>query len=757
MPESTFVDLLARAGWSCAIELRQKTNDGLTRQTFPLDAEAIDFAGASWACELTCQPGGPEDTVEIIATFRVVAGTAADVAAGIRLATDDWSEEHFLLMPAAVYAGNRFHSHRTNYPPTYPNDRLGPDMPTIIGDVHRLNVDGTAGRVQLLAGDMAWPAMAIRDPKKDLGMLVMGPDRAGGEQTGWDLCEAAGASALGLSVHAPGLREGPKYKGNVFRDDLLCDDPATTLEAGQAIELPLRVSVFDCPHTPALYARVAADRRAVLADEPTRHELPFSAAWDLLETKRKRDNWDEEHGFYATVTRDRPRSWTWHAGWCGGLIDAFALAHEGDEQSRQRVRRELDWFFPVGLTEPAGLPWGFSNGEAFIGEQDWRDRSDRPRWLLTRRLGDLLMYLSKLFMLYRRRGEEIKPAWMEGLKRLGDAACNIWREAGQFGHFVDNFTGEVLAGGTTSAAAVPGGLALAGQLLDEPDYLNVARNAARRYVAVDLAAGVTTGGPGDAMGAPDSESVAALVESLMILHDVTAESEWLDAARLAVDQAATWVMPYDFTFPSQSTFGRLNMSTLGTVFANVQNKHSAPAICTHSGAALLKLFRATGETCYLELLREIAHALPQYISREDRPIAELGVGWINERVNTSDWNEPLGEIFNASCWPEVSTMLTIAEVPGLYVQTDTGLICCIDNLNAAVVGHEDGTVTVRLSNPTNFDADVKVLAETQEDAAHPLGQCWLDGANTLHVQAGQSITATITADGQVSEPCPSRV
>jgi hypothetical protein len=158
----------------------------------------------------------------------------------------------------------------------------------------------------------------------------------------------------------------------------------------------------------------------------------------------------------------------------------------------------------------------------------------------------------------------------------------------------------------------------------------------------DLAWSVTTGGPGDAVLAPDSESLAGLLESLVTLWEITGDGDWLPPASLAARQHSTRAMPYDYAFPAGSEFARLDLRSAGTVFANAQNKHSAPGLCTHSGWALFRLFRATGETGGLRLAARIARTLPQCVSLPERPIHTpdgwaLPSGWINERVNTSDW------------------------------------------------------------------------------------------------------------------------
>jgi len=128
-------------------------------------------------------------------------------------------------------------------------------------------------------------------------------------------------------------------------------------------------------------------------------------------------------------------------------------------------------------------------------------------------------------------------------------------------------------------------------------------------------------------------------------------------------------------------------------------------------------------------LREIAHALPQFLSREDRPIptritwahplAELPAGWMCERVNiTPSWAEPLGEQAAYSCWCEVAMMLTWCDLPGVYAQSDTGLVRCLDHVCAEWADAE--RTALRISNPTAFPARVRIQVEIAESARREL-------------------------------------
>ena len=170
-----------------------------------------------------------------------------------------------------------------------------------------------------------------------------------------------------------------------------------------------------------------------------------------------------------------------------------------------------------------------------------------------------------------------------------------------------------------------------------------------------------------------------------MLYEVTENPEWLEKAVYMTDFCSSWVVSYNYRFPESSEFGRLGMKTTGSVFANSQNKHSAPGICTLSGDSLYKVYEWTKNPMYLELAKDVTLTVSQYMSTENRPIyswdvpkdasllnddslraepEKLPQGFICERVNISDWESErcIGGVFNGSCWAETSNLLVLAEV-----------------------------------------------------------------------------------------------
>ena len=163
----------------------------------------------------------------------------------------------------------------------------------------------------------------------------------------------------------------------------------------------------------------------------------------------------------------------------------------------------------------------------------------------------------------------------------------------------------------------------------------------------------------------------ALLESAVVLFESAGDPRWLEAAETLAAFCSSWVVTYAYRFPANSEFGRLGINTVGAVFANIQNKHAAPGICTLSGDSLLKLYRFTKNEACLELLKDIAYCLPQCVSTEEKPIyswdvtpKKLPAGFICERVNMSDWEGPsaVGGVFWGSCWSETSLLLSFTEL-----------------------------------------------------------------------------------------------
>ena len=348
----------------------------------------------------------------------------------------------------------------------------------------------------------------------------------------------------------------------------------------------------------------------------------------------------------------------------------------GDRLTKERSVQTLD--FLVEHVSEAGYPYIVSDKGLYCDDSKASSKYGiRPEYdyikgvHLVRRSGDLLIFLIKQF----KSEMPIRDSWVKFVRRLADNFVDIFKKHGTFGQYVHHDTGELLIKKTTSGASIVGGLAMAGEYFKNEEYLEIAKAAGEFYYDKFLSEGMATGGPSDCLTGSDSESSYAFVESYIALYEITKEEKWLEYAKVATHLFSSWVMTYSFKFPPLTEFGIQGINTVGSVFANVQNKHSAPGICTFSGDAIYKLYKFTGNKEYLELIKDIAYFMPQCVSTDEHPIYDwdhkhgdpegrLPNGYICERVNTSDWeyDKCVGGVFNVSCWPETCILLTYLEL-----------------------------------------------------------------------------------------------
>ncbi|RED56779.1 hypothetical protein [Cohnella lupini] len=729
-------------------------NGNIPRRTEEIQpGKSISFEGAEWKVALTentvTHEGseGPFFGKETTYVCRLLAGTAINCSFTVSLSQESWSEDNYVLIPGAAYNGNRFSARSMPYAPLLKDAKdIGVDVPTIISDVQRLNIAEGSSKLEQTTQDPSTPAVAYYSPSRQRAVLLFTEQKTIAGPTGLTIEENDSRSEADIRFTVPAVRL--TYHAMVpelpLPENLL--DVGKDWQAGDEVSLKLRCFELPCSSIRELFEHFAELRKTMTGLVPLVNSIPFSETWSIQESKYNALQWESERGYYSVGMRENPHQ-DWQPGWVGGAMSTLPLLFEGGELSQERALRTLDFLFSTQTS--SGLFYGVMHQGKAYG--DGFGNPNTEHWHLIRKTADVLYYLMKHFILLEKKGlaSKIKTEWLSGTRKLADRFVALWNEYGQFGQFVDVHSGAIVVGGSTSASTAPAGLALAGKYFDHAAYLDTAKKSAEHYYERDVLSGITTGGPGEILQCPDSESAFGLLESFVVLYETTEERQWLDYARDMAKQCASWCVSYDFDWPEGSEFGRLDMRSAGSVIANVQNKHSAPGICTLSGDSLFKLYRATGDEFYLELIREIAHNLPQYLSRDDRPIVSwddqiLNPGVMCERVNMSDWEgkDKVGGVFNGTCWSEVSNMLTYVEIPGLYVLKNTGFLCAIDHIEAKVTSLEASSIEIEMRNPTRYAAKVKVLVETSEEAAESLGQMSLYGCPVVELAPGETRLVT---------------
>ena len=567
----------------------------------------------------------------------------------------EWEPDTYVFLPSCAYDGNRIRRVTRRYPPAYLPQELGPDPEPLISTVPALEPDGS-GNIEVTSADCSVPCVGLFYPQKQQAFFVFCQQQCKDKNIGFHVERGQ------ITVQYPAMRRAAYVHCRPY-DMWEQLDSGVPVEKRETLSSVLVTKEYSCSSVTEFFEIFFGIRKCLLADERQPNQYT-RALWELMESRYNDLNWSGR--FYG---HDRAKdAQTWYMGWSGGGMVTAALLKNGQPQTAQRAEKTIDYmtshltpngFFAMTACDTHLLDDSF--GKEYLKNA-----------MLVRRQSDALYFLFKQFDLV-----SPKPQWVAAAKGVADVLADLYRRYESFGQFVNQETSEMIFGGTTSAASAIGALARAGQFFKDEGYLSVARQAAEQYYRRFVAKGLTYGAPSEAMCSPDSESCYAMLESMVVLYEVTKEEKWLSYAKDCAHLFSTWVVTYRFRFPQHTEFARLGINTVGSVFANVQNKHAAPGICTASGDALYKLYRYTGNRAYLELLQDIASFIPQCVSTPQRPIRTTGKrpdeyppekqvqspGAINERVNMSDW-EPtrVGGVFYGSCWCEASLLLTYSEL-----------------------------------------------------------------------------------------------
>lgn len=694
-------------------------------------SSVTDAKGCQWSLKSVKKKVAADNmATDYTLTWKLKKGLATNVSFSVDFEMDDWSPENYVFVPAIVYDGNRFEAKKIDYPPFwYDKSEWRLDMPTTFA-AHNPSlgkVGSPSKPIQLISGNASTPLMAYFSNKNHKVWMVQTNQGNTLGYYGMNIEENADRSKATFSITAPVVRLSEE------------EDSAVTVKEGESISISFRVYDFKAQTKNDMMNRFVDVRKDFNKSERN-DVVPYSQVWTLLNNLYQTRRWDDRINMYwlSDVQEEATWNFIWQLGWVGGGQATFPIMILGSEEEKDRAKKNLDAIYDRCQTK-SGFYYGYGDGKEFKGFGYYLPLENNIAFV--RSQGDWL-YLSQLQMNYlEAQGEKVKDTWKEGTRKQADAFVRLWEKYGQFGQFIDVESGDICIGNSCAAAIVPAGLALASKLYGNQHYLDVAKAGARWFYNNYVRKGYTTGGPGEILSAPDSESAFGLFESFMALHDITGDKEWLTYANELLPICISWTVSYDFDFPATSPMGKAKAHSTGSVWASVANKHSAPGICTWSGNSLLKYYRSTGDKRALELLEDIAHGLPQYVCRKECQIGEMPIGGICERVNLSDWegkDNIGGQIFGSCSWTEVAAMLTVAQIPGIYVLTDKQQVTVFDNVKVETVKAADGKMVLKVTNPTIYPADVKIFAETSAAAQTTLLPVSVNGMQTVHLEAGET-------------------
>ncbi|KAA6311056.1 hypothetical protein EZS27_037746, partial [termite gut metagenome] len=358
-------------------------------------------------------------------TWTRVKGEVKEAAGGVNFLFKQWTTQEFVFVPAIVYDGNRFDVKDIKYPPYwYDKSEWRLDMPTTMTDQPSLGKEG-GGKIELNTGNASTPLMAFHSPAKQLGWMVLTGQGSQFGNHGFSIEEDRRRAEVLFSITAPAVRE-KRVGGTGFP---LSRDKAPDWKAGDTLVLNFRVYAFKSPAVKDLLRRFS-EVRTDLNPAERREVLPFSEMWKLLHRICQQDRWDESLNMYCLSKPGSTALWNsiWQLGWCGGGQYTLPLMMQGDDDTRQRVLKNIDVIFSKTQT-PSGLFYAIGNGIDF-GSFGFHEVFNYNETFV-RSQGDWLYMAQRQFQEIESKGGTVPQAWMSGLRKQADAFVRLWDKYGQ--------------------------------------------------------------------------------------------------------------------------------------------------------------------------------------------------------------------------------------------------------------------------------------------------------------------------------------
>lgn len=655
--------------------------------------------------------------------------------AGVAVAFDEtgWSSDNYVMIPASVYNGNRQRIVNREYATGLDKtDYYRKDLALTSNPIPQLSPEfGAPSRIEVLVNNAATPAIVYLERAKRKGTILLTDQGLEWDgrilDHGLTVEESRDRSQASFVISAPGVRERkPEFIG--FSDS---PDRGIEVKAGDCITIRVSRIDFYCEDVPDLLARFMKYRKSHIAGAAPRNLMPMSEVFDrMVKNIEERYYEGPEWQYYCPENAD----WMSY-GWIGGLMNTYPMLALGDAEHYRKVANTFDFALPRAKGQ-SGYYYDVLGAD---GNVLARDAASRQKGIgLTRKNADILYWMVKQFMLLEAQGraESILPEWETAVRSLADAFVRTWRRHGTWGNYVDVESGDIAVYNTTGGAMAVAGLVLAARYFDNPEYLRVAREAADDYYRSFALVGFTSGGCGDILQNADSETAIALTTSFVTLYEATGERLCLERAVDLANLCATWTVSFPYRLPEDTPLAKLGANLTGAVWASTQNKHGAPGFCTQSGDALFKIYRATGDKAYADLLRDVIHAHAEGIQPNGKITERLTYCDADSRGSRGDGGK--------TGWNETNGAMMALEIPGIYVRTDLPEVYVFDHVKAEIAREDERRIVLEISNPTEYDAAVTILAEDGGTAEKPLGDnAFVRWREKVYVKAGKSVTYTV--------------
>ena len=678
-----------------------------------LAARVVDPAGGHW--ETTTVVRADDDGFRLDTTFiRRGARRAASVR--VHADFDASPAEAFNLAPGAIYNGNRADVVvPRRYCPMLTHHEVKTretgEARRVIADLPRQDAS-TWWTCHLWGYQAASASISAWDPRTRAGVHLGYARTDGGRVQGVIYTADAQTGLHRVSVENPCVRER-RFRSARWE---VSPDVPHVFEDGDRAVIVLRLSPASAPHVPAFVAdwtRERERRRSGRAPGQTRTPprpadvVPRSPACELAVAFIDRELWVEDKGYYRTVKNNDHDPRELINGWGSGTMTHVPMFRLGSDQVKARVRR-MTTFLLDNAVAPGGLFYGVlrKDGSWISADGDldtsWWDMNA----LTPRRTTDMVFYAFDLSDAFRAEAGAADPlaARLDAASlKACEALARVWTREGEIPFLLNPHTEQAVWRGGHGGARAIGCLVRAAGRFGRTDLLAVAEQIADAYARTGLARGETWGGPSDVMqGTTDQESLTALTEGLVLLHEATGKARHLEHAIQGADLLSTWALDEEIVFPPDTVLGGHGINPFGALNASTQNCWGTPGFCVNSGLFLLKLYEQTNLTRMLDLLSDVVRLPMTMVVMPGQDWGSLEPGQMTECASFNDVPDDFGHAYlRAAHWPVNAMLQTELDLPSVYVDGDR--LWRFDHIAASI---ERGGV--RVTNGTAYAAKARV-------------------------------------------------
>jgi len=152
----------------------------------PFAKGELTTPSTKWNCAVRTQlVAEDQDALDLTVSFKLAEGAAMSAGAAVAFDFTDWSTDNYVLLPAAVYNGNRYRTVGRGYAAGLdPSDYYRKELPLTQTVVPRLQVESSQpSKLEVNSCNLTTPAVCVFERKARRGFIVLA-EQAGRDGAG---------------------------------------------------------------------------------------------------------------------------------------------------------------------------------------------------------------------------------------------------------------------------------------------------------------------------------------------------------------------------------------------------------------------------------------------------------------------------------------------------------------------------------------------------------------------------------------------